>query len=134
MYTSILHFIEKSTTRIEKVYGDLIAGKADLATLSMEVEAEVLKLNRLDAPDLEPVCASVARTGRLLVLEDSARAGGMGTRILAELARRGVSLRAQRLLDLGDGVVPHGEVAQLRAMLGLDAAGVVRAAGELVRG
>lgn len=97
-------------------------------------EAEVLKLNRLDAPDLEPVCASVARTGRLLVLEDSARAGGMGTRILAELARRGVSLRAQRLLDLGDGVVPHGEVAQLRAMLGLDAAGVVRAAGELVRG
>ncbi|MCR4935160.1 MAG: 1-deoxy-D-xylulose-5-phosphate synthase, partial [Oscillospiraceae bacterium] len=98
------------------------------------IDAAVLKLNRLDQPDLEPVLASVARTGRLLVLEDSARAGGMGTRILAELARRGVALRAARLLDLGDGVVPHGEVAQLRAMLGQDAPGVARAARELVRG
>ena len=98
------------------------------------IDAAVLKLNRLDQPDLEPVLASAARPGRLLVLEDSARAGGMGTRILAELARRGVALRAARLLDLGDGVVPHGEVAQLRAMLGQDAPGVARAARELVRG
>ena len=98
------------------------------------IDAAVLKLNRLDQPDLEPVLASAARTGRLLVLEDSARAGGMGTRILAELASRGVALRGSRLLDLGDGVVPHGEVAQLRAMLGQDAPGVARAARELVRG
>lgn len=44
MYTSILHFIEKSTTKIEKVLSDLLAGKVDLATLSMEVEEEVRKL------------------------------------------------------------------------------------------
>ena len=44
MYTSILHFIEKSTIRIEKVLGDLLSGKVDLATLSTEIEQEVLNL------------------------------------------------------------------------------------------
>ena len=38
---------------------------------------------------------------------------------------------AVKLMNLGDGIVPHGTVAQLRHAYGIDADAVVRAATEL---
>jgi 1-deoxy-D-xylulose-5-phosphate synthase len=97
------------------------------------ISAELVKLNRLDAPDYDCVCASAAKTGRLLVAEDAAEAGCVGTRILAELERRGAALRAVRCRNLGCGVVPHGSTADLLRSLGLDAAGIAAACEELCR-
>ena len=62
-----------------------------------------------------------------LELEDVCRSGCIGERLLALCTERGRALRAVRLLNAGDGIVKHGEVHQLRAGLGLDAAGVVSA-------
>ncbi|MBQ7145116.1 MAG: 1-deoxy-D-xylulose-5-phosphate synthase [Oscillospiraceae bacterium] len=92
----------------------------------------VVKLNRLDAPDFEPAVQSLKKTKRLIVVEDAARAGGLGTRLLAELEGRGLKLQGFRLLDLGDGVVPQGEVSGLRKMLGQDAEGIAQCALELI--
>lgn len=97
------------------------------------VSAELLKLNRLDAPDLALIAASVRKTGRLLVAEDCADPGCVGIRILAGMELRGVSLRAARLVNLGSGVVSHGSVADLKKLLQLDAAGLAAAAEELCR-
>ena len=95
--------------------------------------AEVMKLNRLDTPDWTMLFASVQKTGRLVVVEDCAAAGCVGTRALAELARRGDALKGARLLNCGSGVVPHGSVPTLLHMLGIDAAGVAKCAEELCR-
>ena len=97
------------------------------------VSACLVKLNRLDAPDYDAVAACAAKTGRLLVAEDAAEPGCVGTRILAELERRGVALRGSALCNLGSGIVPHGSVSDLLHMLKLDAAGLAETGKELCR-
>ncbi len=97
------------------------------------VSAELIKLNRLDTPDYAAVAASAAKTGRLLVAEDTAEAGCAGVRILAELELRGVLLKSAALRNLGSGVVPHGGVRDLLRALGLDAAGIKKQCEELCR-
>ena len=92
-----------------------------------------MKLNRLDAPDVPMLCASARKTGRLLVAEDCAAAGCVGTRILAQLPLRGIALRAARLANCGSGIVPHGSVPVLLHSLGLDGEGLAAAAEELCR-
>ncbi len=116
-------------------YGILINEALTACALLAEkdVSAEIVKLNRLDAPDFERIAASAEKTGRLLVAEDTAEAGCVGTRILAELERRGVALKAVRLLNLGSGVVPHGSVLDLLRSLELDAEGVAAACEGLCR-
>ena len=49
------------------------------------IQAEVVKLNAITPIPLERLTASVQKTGRLLVAEDSAAAGGVGQRIAAGL-------------------------------------------------
>ena len=115
-------------------YGVLIneALAAAEALAERGISAAVLKLNRLDRLDMEPVERSLRQTGRLVVAEDTARAGCIGLRLLAEAGCRSCFPRRQRLLNLGDGVVAQGSVAEQRHMLGLDAGGIARAAGALM--
>ena len=94
------------------------------------ISAEVLKLNRLDAPDFARIADSVRKTGKLLAAEESAQAGSLGIRILAALAEEKVPVEA-RLRNLGNGIVEHGSVPQLLHKLGLDAEGIAAACEEL---
>ena len=116
-------------------YGILINEALEACTLleSAGISAGLVKLNRLDAPDYDLIAAAASKTGRLLVAEDTAEAGCVGTRILAELEKRGLSLRAGALSNLGSGIVPHGSVPDLLHMLKLDAAGLAETGKELCR-
>ena len=109
-------------------YGIMINEALAAADLLAEkgISAALIKLNRLDAPDFERLCASVKKTGKLLVAEESAENGSMGVRILAELARRGIAVQAV-LRNLGSGVVEHGSVPELRHKLKMDAEGIAAA-------
>ena len=113
-------------------YGILINEALAAAELlaARDVSAELIKLNRLDDPDFDLLCASVKKTGRLIVAEESAEAGSMGVRILAELARRGIPVKAV-LRNLGGGIVEHGAVPALRQKLKIDGAGIAAAYEEL---
>jgi len=112
-------------------YGIMINEALRAAELLAEqdVSAEVVKLNRLDVLD-GTIPASVAKTGKLIVAEESAETGCLGIRILAGLEQRNIASRSH-LLHLGSGVVEHGSVAQLRQKLGIDAAGIVAAYEDL---
>ena len=92
---------------------------------------EIIKLNRLCPLDLEPVCRSVAKTGRLLVAEEVAAMGSVGERLCAGLAEAGVVPRAVRLCNTGHGFVPQGTVDQLRRLCGLDSQSLYEAAMEV---
>lgn len=93
------------------------------------VEAEILKLGFLSPLDMEPICESVRKTGRLLVFEETAGGCGVGARIAAGAAAL-PGLRWARTLDLGPGFIKHGSVQELRAQRGLDAEGLARAVME----
>ncbi len=94
------------------------------------ITAEVVKINRLSPPDFSEVLKSVRKTGRLVTAEDVCRPGSMGEKLLAVLAEEGVSLRAVRRIDLGDGILENGAPDDLRRKTGLDGAGIARTVRE----
>lgn len=94
------------------------------------ISAEVIKLGRLRPNGFDAVRASVRKTKRLVVAEDVCDFGSMGEQILAALAC-GTEPFSSRLLNLGDGIVTHGGVEELRRVCGIDAEAIVRSAREL---
>ena len=84
------------------------------------ISAEVIKLNTITPLDTSLVCASVKKTGALLVAEDCVAAGSVGQRLCAALTREGIAARSA-LVNSGAEFTPHGSVPLLEQQLGLDA-------------
>lgn len=96
------------------------------------ISAEVIKLSMIKPPDFDLVMRSLRKTGKLLISEDVCEAGCVGSRILEEAAINEIHVRAAKLLNLGEGIVPHGTVAELLHDFDLDADGIVSAAMEMM--
>jgi 1-deoxy-D-xylulose-5-phosphate synthase len=88
---------------------------------------DVRLLSPLDEEAVDRAC----ETGRVLTLEEGTTRGGLGSAVLELAARRGLRPRV-RLLGLPDAFVRHGDARAQRAALGLDAAGIFRALGEML--
>lgn len=93
------------------------------------VRADVIKLDCIAPLDLTCVLDCVQKTGRLLVVEETAQAGSVAQEVFAALAH--ISLKG-RMLNLGDGIVTHGSISQLRALNRIDAEGIYTTAKELL--
>ena len=118
------------------VYG-LQTGEALAAAemlMARGIEAEIIKFNVLTNPDLAPLLASLKKTGRLVIAEESCAVGSPGERLLAGVTAAGVSLTAFRHLHMRDGILHHGAPGALRRELCLDAEGIAAAAAEVVHG
>jgi 1-deoxy-D-xylulose-5-phosphate synthase len=115
-------------------YGILVNDCVEAAEMLAEqgIFAEVIKLGRVCPIDFTHIGASAAKTGRCVVVEDSILCGGVGERIAASLAQLGIAAKF-RLLNVGSETPPCGAVPELKRMCGLDAAGIVSAARELMR-
>ena len=96
------------------------------------ISAEVIKLSMIKPPYFDLVMRSLRKTGKLLISEDVCEAGCVGSRILEEAAINEIHVRAAKLLNLGEGIVSHGTVAELLHDFGLDADGIVSAAMEMM--
>ena len=94
-------------------------------------KVDVIKLDQIKPLDLHGIEASVLTTGRLLIVEETAAVGCLGDEMIAGLMERGVFARSMRL-NLSDRFLPHGDFASLRALAGLDAAGIYQRAKELL--
>ena len=95
------------------------------------ISAEIVKLGIVIPGDYSLVLASLQKTGRLLVIEEVCAAGCIGGRILSVCSEKQVKLQSVKLLNLGDGIIPQGTVAELRHDYGIDADAVARTAAEL---
>lgn len=95
------------------------------------LEADILKLDQIQPLCLSQIIDSVKKTRALLVVEEVAEAGCVGTSILSELLQKGVSVRA-KLINLKDGIIPHGSLPLLREMTGLDTQGIYQTVKELL--
>ena len=56
------------------------------------VSVEVIELRWLRPLDYDSIVASVAKTGRLLVVEEQVHAAGWGATVISELTMRGVAM------------------------------------------
>ena len=101
-----------------------------------ELEAAGISTAVLNARFAKPVdgrwLADLARRcGALVVIEEHSAMGGFGDAVVASLAEQGVQIPV-RTLGIPDKLIEHGSQAEWRAELGLDAAGIERAARELI--
>ena len=97
-----------------------------------QIFVDLIKLDAIAPLHLEPVRQSLARSGKLLVVEETAAAGCVGSAILAQLVQEGAAPNAVRLINLQSGLVPHGSLPLLRHRTGLDEAGIYQATKELI--
>jgi 1-deoxy-D-xylulose-5-phosphate synthase len=108
-----------------------------LGLTALEAAADEPRWGVLDARFVTPLdegaVLEAAACGRLVVVEEGTTRGGLGSAVLELLAARGVGARV-RLLGMPDAFVPHGDARVQRAELGLDAAGLRRAAESLLAG
>lgn len=89
-------------------YGALhhrVMAGAEVLAAEHGVEATVLDLATLSPLDIGPIIASVARTGRLLVVHEAHRFADIGAEIVARLHERGLHGFCARRLTGWD--VPH---------------------------
>ena len=83
------------------------------------VAAEVVKLGIIRPLDTKNILASVRKTGALLVAEECCESGCVGEKIAAAIALSGENAKL-KLLNLGAGIVPQGDVSELRALKKLE--------------
>jgi pyruvate/2-oxoglutarate/acetoin dehydrogenase E1 component len=60
------------------------------------IEAEVIDVATLKPLDTDTILGSVERTGRCIIVHESALTGGVGAEIAAHLADEGLTLMARR--------------------------------------
>ena len=89
------------------------------------IEPQVVDLRFAKPLDSELILDS-AKLGRLIVVEENAVAGGIGSRVLQLLAESGIADVKMSLLGLPDQFIPHGPQALLRSLCGLDAEGIAQ--------
>lgn len=95
------------------------------------ISVELIKLGCIKPNDFELTLRSLRKTGRLLISEEVCEAGCVGTQILGAAAMQGVTIREAKLLNLGAGIVTHGNVSQLMSSAGIDAEAITAAAMEM---
>ena len=104
--------------------------KAAMRLEKAGINAGVLNARFVKPIDEDAILAEVARTGRILTVEEGSLQGGFGSAVLEVLETRGAHAVVKRL-GVPDSFVEHGTQAELKAELGLDAAGIEKAAIEL---
>jgi 2-oxoisovalerate dehydrogenase E1 component beta subunit len=81
--------VRPGTDATVAAYGPMVRTALDAATAAAEEgrDLEVIDLRSLSPLDLGPVYASVRRTGRLVVVHEAARSGGLGGEIAAQVTQ-----------------------------------------------
>lgn len=108
------------------VINDVLQAAEQLA--QQGISAEVIKLAQVAPLEWTPVLASLHKTGRLLAVEDVCAANCVGEQVLSAAEQAGITLKAAQLLNLGNGIIPHGAPDVLKAAYGLDARAITVAA------
>ncbi len=99
----------------------------------MGVSAEVLNISSIRPLKREGIAASLRKTGLALTVEEHSLHGGVGSLVCEIAAEEGIACRVKRLgFAEGKFAVP-GPRAEMRAFVGIDAKGIVKAALELAR-
>ncbi len=98
------------------------------------VDAEVIKINRLSPFDPAKILRSLNKTGRLLVVEDCVPAGSVGEMLSAIVLESGLLLKSVTLLNTGNRFIKQSSIPEARAYCAIDSDGIVNAYLEALSG
>jgi 1-deoxy-D-xylulose-5-phosphate synthase len=92
------------------------------------IRATVINARFVKPLDRELILKAASTTGALLTVEENALAGGFGSAVLELLESAGMTDIRMKRVGIPDRFIEHGSQTQLRADLGLDAAGIAASA------
>ena len=95
------------------------------------ISAEIVKINLITQKDYPVTLAFLEKTGHLIAAEEVCAAGCLGSRILSQACEKRIPFQAARLLNLGKGIIAHGDRKLLMRDAGIDAESIASAAAEL---
>ena len=115
-------------------YGIMIneAIKASEMLIEAGIDAEIIKINRLDRFDVDMLASSAKKTGRVFVIEDCVQSGSVGEFIGAELLGRGIGARTV-LMNFKDSFSEVGTVDQNYSLHGIDAKSICESVKSVVK-
>ncbi|KAF0156943.1 MAG: 1-deoxy-D-xylulose-5-phosphate synthase [Syntrophaceae bacterium] len=96
------------------------------------IQIKVINARFIKPLDSELLLSTAASIHKILTIEENVLDGGFGSAVLELLARNGVKDVAVRRLGIEDGFIEHATQAELRSQYGLDEAGIIRAAKEML--
>ena len=96
------------------------------------ISAAVLNARFAKPLDAERIGALARRCQRVVTVEEGSALGGFGAAVMELLARLGIRAAVQSVA-IPDRIVEHGNADEIRAEMGLDAAGIATAARQLTR-
>ena len=91
------------------------------------VSAAVVKLGVIAPLDMDKLIPYARKTGKIVVVEETAEMGCIGQQILSGLMQKDVFVKSH-LMNTGKDFVTHGSVGLLRKLCGIDAEGIANAA------
>jgi 1-deoxy-D-xylulose-5-phosphate synthase len=101
-----------------------------------EMEKEGLSATVVNCRFVKPLDRRLAnysmKTGKALVIEENIQEGGLGSAVLELFSDMGLRDVTVKRLGLPDSFIEHGPVEVLRAKLGLDKTGIMKAAKSLL--
>ena len=101
-----------------------------------EMEKEGLSATVINCRFVKPLDKKLAdyarRNGKVLVVEENIQQGGLGSAVLELFSDVGLREVTVKRLGLPDSFVEHGPVVVLKEKLGLDKAGIIKAAKALL--
>jgi 1-deoxy-D-xylulose-5-phosphate synthase len=101
-----------------------------------EMEKEGLSATVVNCRFVKPLDRRLAdysgKTGKVLVVEENIQQGGLGSAVLELFSDMGIRDVTVKRLGLPDSFVEHGPVEVLKEKLGLDRAGIMKAAKSLL--
>ncbi len=116
-------------------YGAMVARALEAAAMlgTEGIEAEVIDLRTLVPLDLDTLCASVARTGRLVVAHEAVVGGGFGAEVVAAVTERTHAALRAPARRVAAPSVPVPASRDLESLFVPSAARVAEAARESIR-
>ncbi len=142
--------LDQELTELPLGKGEILADGNDLAIIaigstvypSLEaatrlgergIRATVINARFVKPLDRELIMEAAARTGCLVTVEENALQGGFGSAVLELLEQEGVTGVRVKRLGIPDRFIEQGPQPQLRADLGLDAAGIAASAEDFLQ-
>ena len=95
-------------------------------------QIKVINARFIKPLDVELLLSTAASINKMLTIEENVLDGGFGSAVLELLAENGVTGVTVRRLGVGDKFVEHATQAELRSQYGLDEAGIILAAKEML--
>ena len=139
-YTSISHVPEELVREGSDItivcYGTMINSVLKAADILAEkgISAEVVRCCVVKPNSFSTAIESVKKTKKLLVAEDAAAEGCLGAQLYCALGEKNINIDAVKLLNLGSGIVTHGDSAALYKLNKLDAEGISDTAMDVING